>query len=125
MKKAFFMGAGLATLGAAIAGAYFLYGSKDGAKNRRRIKSWMFKAKGEILEKIENASELSQETYERIVDEVSGKYQALKNIHKNEIEEFVKEVKSHWKNISKELSNSGKKSGPKSEEIIEEPTQES
>jgi hypothetical protein len=109
VKKGIFMGVGLAAVAAAIAGAYFLYGGKDAAKNRRKVKSWMFKAKGEILEKIENASDLTKESYEKIVDEVSNKYRALKNIQQNELSGFVDEVKSHWKNIAKELSSSAKK----------------
>ncbi len=120
VKKGFFIGVGFAAIAAAIAGTYFLYGSKESAKNRKKITSWMLKAKGEILEKIENASELSQEIYEKMVDEVSGKYQALKNIQKNEIEEFVKELKSHWKNISKELTDSKKRIGQKTHEPVRE-----
>jgi hypothetical protein len=100
------LGAGVAT---AIAGIYFLYGSKSAAKNRKKVKAWTFKAKGEILEQFENLSEMSEEAYDKIVKEVSEKYQALKNIDKKDIEEFVAELKSYWKNISKEIGVSSKK----------------
>ena len=70
----------MATVAAAIAGTYFLYGSKNATKNRKKIKSWTLKAKGEILEQLESLSEVNEKIYHKIVDEVSDKYQALKNI---------------------------------------------
>jgi len=97
------MGAGIATAVAVTAGAYFLYGSKNANKNRKKVKSWTLKAKGEILEKLENISEVNEEIYQKIVEGVSKKYQALKNINEKDIAEFVKELKGHWKNIAKEL----------------------
>lgn len=107
------MGAGIATIVAAIAGTYFLYGSKNAPKNRKKVKAWTLKAKGEILEKIENLSEINEQIYNKVVQEVSDKYQALKNIEKNEVGEFVEELKSHWKNIAKEFSASHKKTSKK------------
>jgi len=101
--KGIAVGTGIAAVAAAIAGTYFLYGSKDAAKNRKKTKAWMLKAKGEILEQLENLSEISEDVYHKIVKEVSDKYQALKNIDKNEFEEFSDELKGHWKNIAKEM----------------------
>jgi len=94
-------GAGIATVAAAIAGTYLLYGSKNAPKNRRKVKSWMLKARGEILEQLENISEVNEKIYHKIVKEVADKYQALKNIDKKDIAEFVDELKGHWKNIIK------------------------
>lgn len=94
------VGAGMA---AVVAGTYFLYGSKQSIKNRQKVKSWMLKAKGEILEQFENLSEVSEETYNKIVKEVSDKYQALMNIDKKDIAEFTDELKSYWKNIAKKI----------------------
>jgi hypothetical protein len=98
-----------ATITAAIAGTYFLYGSKNASKNRRKVKSWMLKARGEILERLENISEVNENIYRKIVKDVSEEYQALKNIDKKDIAEFVDELKGHWKNIAKELKVSNKK----------------
>ncbi|MCX6723724.1 MAG: hypothetical protein NT155_00940 [Candidatus Staskawiczbacteria bacterium] len=97
------VGAGVATVAAAIAGTYFLYGAKDSAKNRKKIKAWMLKAKGEVLEQLENLSEISESAYKKIIKEVSGKYQVLKNINKKDVAEFSDELKGHWKNIAKEI----------------------
>jgi hypothetical protein len=104
--KSIALGTGVA---AAAAGIYFLYGAKGAAKNRRKIKAWTFKAKGEILEQFENLSEMSEEAYHKIIKEVSDRYQAAKNINKKDIAEFVSELKSYWKNISKEIVISSKK----------------
>ena len=103
------VGAGIATVAAAIAGTYFLYGVKNAPKNRKKVKSWMLKAKGEILEQLESLSEISEDAYHKIIDEVSSKYQALRNIEKNDVVEFAEELKSHWKNIAKEIGITNKK----------------
>jgi hypothetical protein len=104
LRNGIMIGVGVTALAAAIAGTYFMYGSKNAAKNRRQVKSWMLKAKGEVMEKIENLSDLSEEMYQKIVQEEANKYGALKNIEKNEVSEFVEELKSHWKDIAHELS---------------------
>jgi hypothetical protein len=88
---------------AALAGAYFLYGSKDAAKNRKKIKGWTLKAKGEILEKLEKVEHASQAQYETTVDAVLGKYKALKNVDLSEVEALEKDLKKHWKAFQAEL----------------------
>jgi hypothetical protein len=97
------IGAGIAAAVAAVAGAYFLYGAKDAAKNRKKVKAWSLKAKGEVLEKLEKLSDINEEIYHKIVDEVSAKYQKIKDIDQKDIENFVGELKSHWKKIEKEV----------------------
>ena len=52
--------AGLAVAG--LAGAYFLYG-KNGAKNRKKVTTWTLRAKADVLEKLEKAKEVSEETF--------------------------------------------------------------
>lgn len=98
------LGLGIVGLAAAgIAGAYFLYG-KDGAKNRKKIKGWILKAKGEVLEKIEKAKDFSEEYYHTAIDAVAEKYGKGKDITPEDIQGFVKDLKKHWKDIKKELS---------------------
>jgi DNA-directed RNA polymerase subunit F len=105
------VGAGIAAAVAAVAGAYFLYGAKDAAKNRKKVKAWSLKAKGEILEKLEKLSDVSEEVYNKIVDEVSEKYKKVKNIDQEDIEKFGKELKSHWRKMERDVKKkfSGKK----------------
>jgi hypothetical protein len=107
--KSILAGAGIATLIGAGTGAYLLYGSKNAKKNQRKVKAWSLKARGEILEQIENLTEVTQETYHKIIQEVSDKYKVLKNISQEEIAEFVEELRCHWENISKEISKSNNK----------------
>lgn len=95
------MGVGLSAVAVAAAGAYFLYGSKSAPKNRKAVKSWALKAKAEVLEKLEDAQEMSQKEYEDIVKAVSGAYVGAKNASKKDIVEFTSEMKDHWKSIEK------------------------
>ncbi len=92
------------TMVAAAAGAYFLYGTNKGKKQTKKIKSWALKAKGEVLEKLENLKEVNQDTYNRVVDSVSSRYQKIKNVDPEELAAMGKELKSHWHNIARELS---------------------
>lgn len=101
------IGLGMAAVAAAAAGAYFLYG-KDGAKNRKAVKGWMLKMKGEVLSQMEHLKEVNEETYGRIVDTVAKKYQAVKDIDKTELAAMAADLKRHWSNINKAVS---KKSG--------------
>lgn len=101
-----------AAVAAAAAGGYFLYG-KDGAKNRKKIKGWMLKAKGEVLEQMEKGKEMTEETYHNVIDKVSQKYQALKDIDPAELQQMSKELKSHWKSIKSQLSPKPKKKAAK------------
>jgi len=88
---------------AAMAGAYFMYGAKDAAKNRKKVKGWVLKAKGEVVEKLEKVQHATQEQYETTVDTVLNKYQAVKNIDLEEVDSLRKDLKKHWKGFQAEL----------------------
>jgi len=88
---------------AAMAGAYFLYGGKDAAKNRKKVKGWVLKAKGEVLEKLEKVQHATQDQYETTVDTVLNKYQAVKSIDTTEVDSLRKDLKKHWKGFQAEL----------------------
>ncbi len=102
------IGAGIAAIAAAAAAGYFLYG-KDGAKNRKKVKGWMLKAKGEVLEGVEKLKDVTEEEYAMILDKVGAKYKAVKNIDPAEVEAMVKELRGHWKNIKKSVTPAPKK----------------
>ena len=89
------IGVGLTAAAVAAAGTYFLYGSKNAAKNRKVVKSWVLKAKAEVLEKLEEAKEMSQEEYEELIHNVASKFSELKNASKVDISAFTKEMKDH------------------------------
>ena len=94
---------GLGALAALSAGAYFLYGTKEGAKKRVKIKGWMLKAKGEVLEKIEALKEVNEETYNKVLSTVMKKYEGLKDIDQGEVGAMMADLKKHWLNIKKHI----------------------
>ncbi len=96
------LGVAAAAVGAAAAG-FFLYGPK-GAENRQKIRGWTLKAKGEVLEKLEDAKDISDESYDAIVDAVTARYAKLKKVGEEEADKLNKELKKHWKSIKKVAS---------------------
>lgn len=103
--------AGIAVAG--LAGAYFLYG-KNGTKNRKAIKTWTLRAKADVIEKLEKAKEVGQDTFESVVDEISSKYGAkMKDISTEDVAAFAKDLKKHWKDIKSELTPKAKPAAKK------------
>lgn len=105
------IGAGLplaAGLIAGIAGTYFLYG-KNAAANKKKIKGWIIKAKGEAVEKIEKMKEMDEAAYHALIDSVVQKYGKVKGVEPAEVEELVRDLKKHWKNIMRDASPKKKK----------------
>ncbi len=92
------IGATVAALGAA---AYVLFGP-EGKKNKKVIKGWAIKMKGEIIEKLEEAEEITEPVYHKIIDTVSSKYSKIKKIDPKDLEKVVSEAKSHWKTMMKD-----------------------
>lgn len=92
--------AGLAALAA---GGYFIFGPQ-GAKNRKAIKGWTLKAKGEVLEKIEKLKEVTPEVYNKVIDEVTAKYAKVKDVSAEEVVALATDLKKHWKAISRDLA---------------------
>lgn len=90
---------------ASLAGAYFLYGSKDAVKNRKHVKGWIIKAKGEVVEKLEKAKLETQDEYNALIDAALKKYAAVKSIDTTEVEALGKDLKRHWRAFQKELKN--------------------
>ena len=98
------VGAGItAALAATAAGVYFLYG-KNGTKNRKKIKSWMLKAKGEVMESIEGLKDVSEETYHTILKNVESKYKAMKDVEPEELVGLMNELKGYWKLIKRDAT---------------------
>jgi len=94
------VGAGVAALGAA---AYILFGP-NAKKNQKAIKGWAVKMKGEIIEKFEEAKELTEPVYNKIIDDAQARYSKFQNVDKKELELLVKDIKKHWKAIKRDHS---------------------
>jgi len=102
-------GVGLGVTAAAAASAYFLYGTKEGQKQRKKVRGWMVKMKGEVLEKMEQAKDLNEKKYQEIIDAVAGKYQKLKTVEQSEVKAVVSDLKKHWRNIKRHLEDQPRK----------------
>lgn len=94
----------LAVLGASLAGlaatAYFFFGPK-GKKHQKHAKAWAIKMKGEVVEKLETAQEITESIYQEIIDKVAREYKKRKAASQPEIEALAQDLKDHWKTISK------------------------
>ncbi len=107
------LGAGLAAgMVAAALGAYLLYGSKDAKKNRAKVKGWMLKARGEILERLEAMEEVTEKTYGNVVQQVIANYRGMKNVSAPELAALAGDLRRHWQTI-KPMFKQGKKSAPR------------
>lgn len=100
--------AALAFLGASLAGfaatAYFFFGPK-GKKNQKHAKAWAIKMKGDVVEKLEMARDVSEPIYHEIIDSVAAEYEKNKKAGSKEIKELARDMKKHWKTISKSARN--------------------
>lgn len=100
---------GVAALSAA---AYLLFGP-EGNKNRKHVRGWAVKMKGEIIEKFEEAKELTEPVYNKIIDQVSEKYAKVKNIDQAELKATIADIRKHWKAMQKGTKKVVKKAIPK------------
>ncbi len=100
-----------ATLVAAAAAGFFLYGPK-GKENRVKLKAWTLKAKADVLEQFEKCQEVTDEKYEHIVDRVTTKYAKLKTVGEEEAAKLNRELKRHWNAIKRAaMEDAAKKKG--------------
>ncbi len=106
VEKSSGVGAGLAVVAtiAAAAGAYFIYGTKEGAKTKKKVRGWALKAKGEVLEKIEKLKDVSEDSYNSTVSSVMQKYEKMRAEHGDEIDAVTKELKGYWNHLKKHMN---------------------
>jgi hypothetical protein len=102
------IGAGVAALAA---GGYYFFGP-EGKKHRGKLKGWMIRMKGEVIEKMEGAKELTQSVYEQIIDGVAANYLKDSTINASDVRALVSRLKRDWKGISQTVKRA-KRSAPK------------
>ncbi|MDO8594114.1 MAG: hypothetical protein Q7R93_01185 [bacterium] len=88
-----------ASLAALAAGAYFFLGPK-GKIHQKQTKAWAIKMKGDVVEKLEKAKDVSESVYHEIVDSVAAEYMRGKGAGGREISALAADLKKHWKNLS-------------------------
>lgn len=99
------IGAGVAALAAA---SYYFFGP-EGQKNRKSVKGWMIKMKGEIVDKMEDAQEVTEAVYHKIVDTVAANYLKGGKVASGEVALFADVLKRQWKGITKSTGGAKKK----------------
>src|SRR3989344_395459 len=94
------LGAGFAaTAVAAALGSYLLTG-KRATKTKRVLKSWMLKAKGELLEQLEKAGDVGESMYYDAVDQIAAKYSKVSGVAQTEVDDMAAELKKQWKLVA-------------------------
>ena len=84
---------------AAALGAYWLFGSPHAAKHRKMAKSWILKARAEIMDAVEKVGDVNKTAYHTIVDQVMKKYSDAK-MSPEDITRVTKEMKTTWKHAT-------------------------
>jgi len=59
--------------------------------------------KADVLEQLENMKDLSEAEYYKVIDTVASKYHSIKNVDPEELGKTIKVLKTHWKDIKKEI----------------------
>lgn len=95
------IGFGLTAAAVSAASAYFLYGSKKAPQNRKKVKGWVLKAKGDVLEALEKAEAITADEYKALVETASGLYGTVKHATAGEVKDFKKEMGAHWEQLQK------------------------
>ena len=85
-----------------VAAAYFFLGPK-GKAHQKQTKAWAIKMKADIIEKLEEARDMSESTYHNIIDTIAKEYEKKTKVGREEIQSLAIDLKKHWKTISKEV----------------------
>jgi len=110
-------------LAAAAAGIYAFVG-EHGKKNRAKVASWARKMEADVLAKMEGLKAMSQDKYQEVIDTVSRKYQALRDLDPVEVIALAGRLKRHWSQVKaemKEVSNVARPATPASKKRSRKP----
>lgn len=109
------VGAGIGAAAAAAAAAYWFYGAKNAEAHRKSARSWMLKARAEVLEAVDRtikkAGELDKEAYMRIVEGVLKRYSKMADVKSSEILQMGRDMKAAWEHMQKSHTKGASKKG--------------
>jgi hypothetical protein len=94
------IGAGVAAAAAAAAGAYWLYGAKHSAQHRRMAKSWMLKARADVLDAVGKLQNIDKSKYMSIAQNIVDRYAAQANATSAEVASMMRDFRSAWIHMS-------------------------
>ncbi len=111
------VGAGIGAAAAAAAGAYWFYGSKNAAQHRKSVRSWMLRARAEVLEAVEKVidkvGEIDKDTYMNIVEGVLKRYKKINGVTSEAMLQMTRDMKDAWDHMQKSRPTSRSKSSKK------------
>lgn len=94
------VGVGVAAAAAvAAAGAYWFYGSDHASKHRKEVKSWMLKARAEMMEAVEKISDIDKKKYMEIVQQILARYSKMPGVTAAETAHMKKDLATTWMHI--------------------------
>lgn len=102
------IGAGVAVLSAASAGAFYLFGPKAKA-HQKKAGAFMAKMKKEVANNVKKAEKVTKPFYHKVVDTVATNYAKQYKIHEGDAKAFAKKLKSEWKEANKTVKKTVKK----------------
>ena len=109
--------AGATAAALAAAGAYLFYGSQNAQKNRKTARSWMLKARAEVMEAVETAvdkaGEIDKDAYMKIITDVVARSSKMATGTTAEVAQVTKDLKGMWNHMQKARKNVAKKGTPK------------
>ena len=85
----------LGALAATAIGGYFLYGP-HGAEHRKTVGKWVKSAKAEILKRMDQIQDVTEEQYGKIVDEVTDRYSAMAEVGQEKASQASAYFKRQW-----------------------------
>ena len=100
---------------AAAAGTYWFYGAEDAAKHRRQVRSFMLKARADVLAAVERAKDIDKEKYLKIVDRVVERYSGVAGITATEVAQMARDLRAAWGHMqtARDVAVPPKKKGAK------------
>lgn len=116
MKKSNISASTIVALGAgavALAASTYYFFGPEGKIHRKKAAGWMIKMKGEIIEKLEDAGDVTEKVYHDIVDSVLASYMTTGKITAPELHSFADDLKKQWKQILKTAQAGGKETKKK------------
>src|SRR5262245_30141297 len=90
-----------AATGAALAAAYYFYGSENDADNRKVAKQWAHKAEREIVQAARKMKDkaLTDRNVRALITEAAHRYRATKNLDPKEVRDFVAGMQERWRTV--------------------------
>ncbi len=84
---------------AAAAGAYWFYGAEDAGKHRKSVRSFMLKARADVLDAVEKMKDIDKSSYLAIVERVVAKYSSVAGVTTAEVAQMTRDLKAAWEHM--------------------------